>query len=80
MLAGLKKLLCTLIGPKAPVAVSEPESEPVELCCQGRVHIAYRGLADDRLYMAYDRAFAEVKFFKPNGLRVFCAGCRRHLY
>ena len=52
------------------------EDEPVELCCRGRVHIAYRGLADDRLYIAYDRTWQEVRFFKPNGLRVFCSDCR----
>jgi hypothetical protein len=48
-------------------------------CCQRIVHIAYRGLSDDRLYLAENRALSEVKFFRPNGLRVFCAGCRKRL-
>jgi hypothetical protein len=58
----------------------EPEAEPEsETCCNGNVHIAYRGLADDRMYMAYGRKWKEVRFFRPNGLRAFCADCRRRL-
>ncbi len=49
-------------------------------CCSERVHIAYRGVSDDRLYLSNDRKWQEVKFFKPNGLRVFCAECRRRIY
>lgn len=49
------------------------------VCCNDNVHIAYRGVSDDHMYMAYDRKWAEVKFFRPNGLRVFCADCRRRL-
>ncbi|HEY9714656.1 MAG TPA: hypothetical protein V6C72_14410 [Chroococcales cyanobacterium] len=56
----------------------QPE-EPAELCCQGSVHIAYRGVSDDRLYLASNRKWSEVKFFRPNGLRVFCSQCRRRL-
>jgi hypothetical protein len=48
-------------------------------CCQGKVHIAYRGVSDDRMYMSRDRSFNEIKFFRPNGLRVFCADCRRRM-
>lgn len=50
-----------------------------DLCCSGKVNIAYRGVSDDRLYMAYTRHWNEVKFFRPVGLRVFCADCRRRL-
>ncbi len=49
------------------------------LCCTGKVHIAYRGISDDRLYMAYGRKWSEVKFFRPHGLKVFCADCRRRI-
>jgi hypothetical protein len=59
-------------------AAPEPAAEN-DLCCNGKVHIAYRGMSDDRLYMSYSRHWNEVKFFKPNGLRVFCADCRRRL-
>lgn len=59
--------------------VETPAEEPEEVCCEGKVHIAYRGVSDDKMYVAYNRKWAEVKFFKPNGLRVFCAGCRRRL-
>jgi hypothetical protein len=59
--------------------VKTPVEEPGEVCCEGKVHIAYRGVSDDKMYVAYNRKWSEVKFFKPNGLRVFCAGCRRRL-
>lgn len=48
-------------------------------CCQGKVHIAYRGVSDERMYISHNRAFNELKFFRPHGLRVFCADCRRRL-
>jgi hypothetical protein len=48
-------------------------------CCSKRVHIAYRGVSDDRLYLAENRSTNEVKFFRPIGLRVFCADCRKRL-
>ncbi|HNB23337.1 MAG TPA: hypothetical protein PKZ32_12985 [Candidatus Melainabacteria bacterium] len=56
-----------------------PEEDADELCCEGKVHIAYRGISDDKMYVSYNRRWDEVKFFKPNGLRVFCSGCRRRL-
>jgi hypothetical protein len=49
-------------------------------CCSNIVHIAYRGVSDDRLYLAQDRKWQEVKFFRPKGLRVFCKECRRRIY
>jgi hypothetical protein len=59
--------------------VAAQAEEAVELCCQGTVHIAYRGMADDRMYVSYSRKWAELRFFRPNGLRVFCADCRQRL-
>lgn len=56
--------------------VKEPENED---CCNGVVHIAYRGLSDDRQYIAYSRKWEEIRFFKENGLKAFCADCRRRL-
>lgn len=57
-------------------AAAEQESP----CCWGGVvHIAYRGVSDDRMYVAYGRKWVEVKYFKPRGLRVFCAACRRRI-
>ncbi len=49
-------------------------------CCSAKVHIAYRGVSDDRLYLAYDRNFSEVKFFRPTNLRVYCQRCRKRIY
>lgn len=57
-----------------PVESDEPAEEMV--CCKGIVHIAYRGIADDRVYMSYSRLWNEIRFFRPNGLKVFCADCR----
>ncbi len=61
---------------EVPVPVAETEGED---CCNGVVHIAYRGLSDDRQYIAYSRKWEEIRFFKENGLKVFCADCRRRL-
>ena len=60
------------IAPEAPQEDENP-------CCSGTVQIAFRGIADDRMYISRGRKWAEVKFFKQNGLRVFCADCRRRL-
>lgn len=61
---------------KAPVPVQESTSES---CCSGTVHIAYRGVSDERLYLSKGRSWSEVRYFRPHGLRVFCADCRRRL-
>lgn len=49
-------------------------------CCSEAVHIAFRGRADDRLYISYNRTWQEVKYFQSSGLRVFCATCRHRVY
>ena len=48
-------------------------------CCSYTVHIAFRGVSDDRLYLAKNRQWQEVRYYKPNGLRVFCAVCRHRV-
>lgn len=59
----------------------EPGEEEVLVpCCSEEVHIAYRGKADDRLYIAYRRQWQELRYYQDNGLRVFCATCRRRVY
>jgi hypothetical protein len=63
-------------GQGAAAPEPEPEFGP---CCQGNVHIFYRGVSDDKMYMSRDRSFGEIKYFRPHGLRVFCADCRRRL-
>ncbi len=63
-------------GPTSGPIMEEPSFEP---CCAGSVHIAYRGVSDDKMYISHDRKFSEIKYFRPNGLRVFCADCRRRL-
>ncbi|GEM_PF-1255268 len=81
-LAALTAKLAALVRSRR--AAREPAAglqadEETAVCCRGAVHIAYRGASDDRLYVAYGRKWIDVKFFKPRGLRVFCAGCRRRL-
>lgn len=70
LLAKLKKQKET-----APAA----EEEITVPCCSELVHIAFRGVADDKLYMARNRKWTEVRFYKQNGLRVFCATCRHRV-
>jgi hypothetical protein len=63
---------------KAPQSADAPDDN--NPCCgQSLVHIAFRGKSDDRMYITYKRQWQEVRFYKPNGLRVFCAACRRRL-
>ncbi len=54
--------------------------EPDELCCNGIVHITFRGLADGKRYMSRNRAWRDVRYFQKNHLHVFCVDCRRLLY
>lgn len=71
-----------LIGAfKKTAGASAPEPEPVgETCCSGSVHIAFRGKADDRMYIAYSRDISEVAFFRQaSNIRVYCADCRRRV-
>ncbi|MBX9947768.1 MAG: hypothetical protein K2Y39_01265 [Candidatus Obscuribacterales bacterium] len=73
----LFKKIQSIFGKKEVGAPAAEDAE--ELCCDGKVHIAYRGISDDKMYVSYNRRWDEVKFFKPNGLRVFCSSCRRRL-
>ncbi len=74
----MQKLAGFFGAPKSDT--SEPAEEVVENpCCNGVVHIAFRGVSDERMYISYSRRWPEVKFFRPRGLRVFCADCRRRL-
>ncbi|MBY0359358.1 MAG: hypothetical protein K2W82_15255 [Candidatus Obscuribacterales bacterium] len=66
---------------KKPVQECQPDSDEALAvpCCSSAVHIAFRGLSDDRLYLSRNRTWQEVRFFRANGLRVFCALCRRRI-
>jgi hypothetical protein len=68
-------------GRKTAQDAEQAEEAEIEVpCCSDRVHIAYRGVSDERLYIARDRTWYEVRFYKPLGLRVFCAVCRQRVY
>lgn len=63
---------------QSPLTASEEYSTP-PCCPAGKVHVAFRGISDDRLYIVYGRSWSEVRYFKQHSLRVFCADCRRRL-
>ncbi len=65
------------LAKKKKAAAAEPAEQMV--CCKGIVHIAYRGLTDDRMYISYSRRWNEIRYFRPHGLRVFCADCRHRV-
>lgn len=75
----LKRLQQIFKRTEAP-APAEREDDITVPCCSENVHIAYRGKSDDRMYMAYNRTWQEVRYFQTEGLRVFCAVCRRRVY
>ena len=80
----LKKLLGRGSDPSRELAATTGatavEEEDLRPCCgQEHVHIAFRGKSDDRLYLTYNRTWQEVRYYQPNGLRVFCVKCRRRL-
>lgn len=66
-------------GNKAGAAAS-PKEDVETACCSDQVHIAFRGVSDERLYIVYGRRWHEVQFYKANGLKVFCAQCRRRVF
>ncbi len=63
----------------SPQSISNTK-ENAPPCCSNIIHIAYRGVSDDRLYLSYDRKWQELKYFRPKGLRAFCKECRRRVY
>ncbi len=50
-----------------------------EFCHKEKVHIFVRGLADGRLHAAKNRNYSDFRFYKKDGLKVFCAVCRKKL-
>ena len=51
----------------------------VELCHKDKVHIFVRGLADSKLHVARNRHYSDFRFYKKQGLKVFCAVCRKRV-
>ncbi|MBI3591328.1 MAG: hypothetical protein HY094_08150 [Candidatus Melainabacteria bacterium] len=48
-------------------------------CHKDKVHIFVRGLADGKLHAAKNRNYSDFRFYKKDGLKVFCAVCRKRL-
>lgn len=61
-------------------AEKDADEESSVPCCSEKVHIAYRGKADDKLYIAYNRNWSEIRYYQANGLKAFCATCRHRVY
>ncbi len=50
-----------------------------EFCHKETVHIFVRGLADGKMHVARNRNYSDFRFYKKQGLKVFCAICRKRL-
>ncbi len=50
-----------------------------EFCHKDKVHIFVRGLADGKMHAAKNRNYSDFRFYKKQGLKVFCAVCRKRL-
>ncbi len=50
-----------------------------KFCHKETVHIFVRGLADGKMHVARNRNYSDFRFYKKQGLRVFCAVCRKRL-
>jgi len=48
-------------------------------CHKDKVHIFVRGLADGKMHAAKNRNHSDFRFYKKDGLKVFCAVCRKRL-
>lgn len=50
-----------------------------DFCHKETVHIFVRGMADGKLHIARNRHYSDFRFYKKEGLKVFCAVCRKRL-
>ena len=66
----------------------DPERQPqeefqvpkgIQFCHKDKVHIFVRGLVDGRLHVARNRHYSDFRFYKKQGLKVFCVVCRKRL-
>ena len=66
----------------------DPERLPIEdfqiskdfqFCHKDKVHIFVRGMADGKMHAAKNRNYSDFRFYKKDGLKVFCAVCRKRL-
>ena len=49
-------------------------------CHKDKVNIFVRGLADGKLHVARNRNYSDFRFYKKDGLKVFCAVCRKRIW
>ena len=51
----------------------------IVFCHKDKVHIFVRGLVDGKMHSAKNRNWSDFRFYKKDGLKVFCAVCRKRL-
>ena len=51
----------------------------IDFCHKDKVHIIVRGLADGKLHIAKNRNYSDLRFYKKQDLKVFCAVCRKRI-
>ena len=54
--------------------------ENFQFCHKDKVHIFVRGLADGKIHVARNRNYSDFRFYKKDGLKVFCAVCRKRIF
>ena len=73
------KLLSRGVRPHASTIEEFQIPQNFNFCHKDKVHIFVRGLADGKLHSAKSRNYSDFRFYKKDGLKVFCAVCRKRL-
>ena len=73
------KLLSRGVSRHAPTIEEFQLPQDFNFCHKDKVHIFVRGLADGKLHAAKNRNYSDFRFYKKEGLKVFCAVCRKRL-
>lgn len=75
----LRKRKSREIGPQKKLISEFQLSQDIKFCHKDTVHIFVRGLADGKLHSAKNRNWSDFRFYKKDGLKVFCAVCRKRI-
>ena len=76
----IKNLLSRIKPGKANDSEQNQANGDDKICCSDKIIIAYRGLSDLKQYVAYERHYKDLRYFKQSNLKVFCSVCRQRLY
>lgn len=75
----LKKTKGKEIDPERQPISEFQLSKDIKFCHKDKVHIFVRGLVDGKLHSAKNRNWSDCRFYKKDGLKVFCAVCRKRI-